>query len=529
MSSEELHIVITPGSPVVETSTWVPLTDSLENGPRAGSRRKSREMWARTTSTGSFVMTNPLALLDTGGNLTETADIDPVERETFGKLSLEDQIKGLLVRSQSEERRLGSRSRTGTLADVTGGSSSDLSILGSSEDLSGSRDFGEDPFDEAVIEEERLKGGMSRQASQTSVSAATGAVREPSRSFTGGSSASSAAKATIRASAVKNYKKLLAESSFNGDQPSSRMAPTPAATDDKRRLSVMPQASWTVLKGFRQAAEDKQLLDPVERTKINGKNVVFSGTVSALIAVFMGVEEVDTEYLQEFLFTYRFFMESVDLLVHLIHRHWYNDPKDEQSETAKKSSRQSQIIESQQDLEEWSHFRRLRVINFIRKWLQYHPHDFPKGTDVEIALQKFIANNLDSEKEGKYVQSLLAILDKGLRPGMIPRPIAQQTFDAKLDPKERMKLNGVAFVQFKPESMAEQLTLLEWQFFADIQEAELFDQIADSDEAAGERLLRMAKWIEKMHLWIATEVCMASNLKDRVSVIKRSAFFLFFV
>ena len=479
------------GDEVVTVSALSDL--ALESGPRVGSRRKSREMWARTTSTGSFVMTNPLALLDKSGELSAPLEIDPEEGETFKKLSLEDQIRSLLVKSKSE-----------------------LSLVGSDYRLSVVRQDDEsDSF--SLMESEALKGDGSSLGSRENLHApASVSFQNYVATEAAGSTPSSVAenKATLRASAVKNYKKLLAAESaapppsFNGELQSGPRATVLSRSDDSsKRLSLMPGASSKVVRGFRNSA-DEQALEAVVRTKENGKAVVASGTVTALVGVFMGVEEVELEYLQEFLFTHRFFMKSSALFDKMATQYWNATPR--LSDTA-----------TVEDTDEWVRFRRLRVINFLRKWLQYHPGDFAKGDPMEASLQKFISENVNREQEGKYIQSLRTIVEKGLRPGMIPRTASQMALDTKLDSKERMKLNSFSFVQFKPESMAEQLTLLEWQLFADIKEKEFFDQIADSDENAGERLITMAKWIEKMHLWVATEVCMATSFKDRVSVIKR--------
>lgn len=65
--------------------------------------RRSREMWQRTNSTGSFVSTNPLALLDENGNLKDSIDLTSEEIEAFGSLKLDDQVKNLLLKTMKKD------------------------------------------------------------------------------------------------------------------------------------------------------------------------------------------------------------------------------------------------------------------------------------------------------------------------------------------------------------------------------------------------------------------------------------------
>lgn len=301
---------------------------------------------------------------------------------------------------------------------------------------------------------------------------------------------------------VKNYQKMM------NDIPDR---------SQRRKMSLFPQASMSII-NFRKSLGDS--LDEVARIKVNGRTIISSGTIAGLIGVFVGVDEFDVLYLQEFLFTYRFFMKPMDLMIYLTYKHWYwdNDSNVSAPHDIKKSRSTSNLHESSQsELDNWRHFRRLRVVNVLKKWVTLHPADFVTGSELDTGLKKFIEENINNDVEGKYISSLKNAYEKRPRP-VEPAPFVD--FEKILSNKERMELNTQSYTSFKPDIMAEQLIIIEWNLLHEIQDYEIFNQLSNSDEAAGERLMRFATWGNKIHLWVTTEISIAKE-KDRVSILKR--------
>jgi len=409
-----------------------------------------------------------------------------------------------------------------------------------------------------------------------------------------------------------------------------------------RKATVLEAANQAAAKGFRNSNGEKRI-EQVERTRMNGKNLIYAGTVAGLVGVFIGVDEVDPTYLHTFLYTYRFFMTPMDFLLRLVFENWNWDQEREieqaQFETEEQrsmscsptsgntlqeiitrshspnylssatsllvrtSSNRSQSFndhsessnsirssesdfsissmaepdtsdgsksfgkpkkpkrlsdggsstssaalvmalqlekerekaenierekerekekekEREREIQEWRHFRRLRLVKVLRKWVTLHPEDFQETDETYKTLQKFFEENKGT-RESRYLDSVRIALDNCNKPRGISRSSSSVTMESKPSTRERAKLNELSFWDFKPEIMAEQLTLIESELFAEIKDNEFYDQILNSDNVAGENLLKMAHWAEKLHLWVATEICIATNSKQRVSVLKR--------
>jgi len=304
----------------------------------------------------------------------------------------------------------------------------------------------------------------------------------------------------------KNYRTLTTKSSTLTDETSRKklnMFQCPALPVFDYRKSVLREAG----------------IDLPEKTKINGKLIVYAGTITSLISEFIVTEEIDMSYLHEFLFTYRFFVSPIDLMAGLIYKHWFTD--DIYAPQQMRRSRSNEEVNtrkplSSQQVDDWRHFRRLRVINSLRKWVILHPYDF-EIPEVEEAMKKFLEQNQSKGNEEKYLASLQELFNKR-KPEQTKSTLVD--FEYSLPPKERVELNGKSFLSFKPEIMAQQLALIESTLLQEIMDYEIFDQIENSDNPIGDGLARIAQWSNKMHLWVSAELCIAKE-KDRVSVLKR--------
>jgi len=115
-----------------------------------------------------------------------------------------------------------------------------------------------------------------------------------------------------------------------------------------------------------------------------GKKVVVAGTVEQLVKVLADTNFQDSEFIQEFLLSYRYFIRPLELLENLMER--YQKPlADDAVKTAQS--------------EQWIGVVRLRIINVLKKWFESHFYDFeqnPKLLERAIEFIEMCAKTFES-------------------------------------------------------------------------------------------------------------------------------------
>lgn len=147
------------------------------------------------------------------------------------------------------------------------------------------------------------------------------------------------------------------------------------------------------------------LSSPVKRGKSgtiiledNNASVVTAGTVDSLVDHLTDLQYITgTQYMEYFLFTYRYFMTAEELLVKMHEIYSGNPPPDL---TAEELTNYENLLP----------IRRLRVINVLKRWIENHIHDFALNVNF---LQKFVVflEEVVSADNHKWAEHLKKIVE----------------------------------------------------------------------------------------------------------------------
>ncbi|KAJ3153322.1 hypothetical protein HDU86_005279 [Geranomyces michiganensis] len=143
----------------------------------------------------------------------------------------------------------------------------------------------------------------------------------------------------------------------------------------------------------------------------NGKPLVASGTLPALVQLLASEGATDSEYLLDFLTTYRYFAQSVDVARLLIMRYMIiSTPSGDQKAPL-----------TTPPAEAWAAFLQLKILNVFKKWIDVHPTDFTEtrgmaaGTvpPVRALLAAFLTHHVArDEKRAPFATAMLKNLQE---------------------------------------------------------------------------------------------------------------------
>ncbi|KAJ3182085.1 Ras protein-specific guanine nucleotide-releasing factor [Geranomyces variabilis] len=144
-----------------------------------------------------------------------------------------------------------------------------------------------------------------------------------------------------------------------------------------------------------------------------GKPVVASGTLPALVQLLASEGATDSEYLLDFLTTYRYFAQALDVARLLIMRYIIiSTPSGDQNASA-----------AAPPAEAWAAFLQLKILNVFKKWIDAHPMDFlgPRGVapgivpPVRALLAAFLTHHVSrDEKRAPFATAMLKNLQEKL-------------------------------------------------------------------------------------------------------------------
>ncbi|KAJ3289543.1 hypothetical protein HDU79_003983 [Rhizoclosmatium sp. JEL0117] len=154
-------------------------------------------------------------------------------------------------------------------------------------------------------------------------------------------------------------------------------------------------------------------------------NSIKSGSLNALVAnLWANVEnQMDQRFLTDFLFTYRYFSNSVDvarlLVLSYLEIGWWSERTDVvSSETLNNvASSTSPFLDSLfakhsngGNLNDWTGWLKLRILNVFKKWIDLHSDDFTCNKDLMEFATQFLEKAVG--KDGKRFQHGTVILNK---------------------------------------------------------------------------------------------------------------------
>jgi len=236
----------------------------------------------------------------------------------------------------------------------------------------------------------------------------------------------------------------------------------------------------------------------------DGHPVIKGANLEKLVERLTYEQYHDPGLTQTFLLTYRTFTTPLQLLNILIAR--YNtEPRAGMSQG------------------EWEAIIkpiRLRVFNVLKNWLLKGFYDFSDNVHVQKAFINFIATQMEVDMN-QAANQLITIFDRQMseaqKIGEIvfshppPKPIVPKVF-----PSEPSALD------FHPEELARQLTLIESELYRAIKPWEFLNQ-AWAKKDKFKRAPRIMALIDRFNLvskWVATEILHCNVLKNRVSVMR---------
>lgn len=245
---------------------------------------------------------------------------------------------------------------------------------------------------------------------------------------------------------------------------------------------------------------------------------VVAGTLNQLVKHLTSSKGVDGRALQTFLLTYTSFTTPKMLLEKLIQR--YNIPKHKMEP---REAKEGEIVKSAKDIEASCRQKHLRVINFLRKWLDLCFVDF---TEELIEMVFSFCERLKQEGSG----SLATLIDNALLSklaGLAKRKMTQfqQPPPAPILPK--VAVNGKPKAQLElmdidPVELARQITLIDYELFGQIRPSELLNQSWNKPKLKhrSPHVLEMIQRFNTLSRWLSGQILHTEALKDRIKVMQ---------
>lgn len=244
---------------------------------------------------------------------------------------------------------------------------------------------------------------------------------------------------------------------------------------------------------------------------------VVAGTLNQLVKHLTSSKGVDGRALQTFLLTYTSFTTPKMLLEKLIQR--YNIPKHKMEP---REAKEGEVVKSAKDIEASCRQKHLRVINFLRKWLDLCFVDF---TEELIEMVFSFCERLKQEGSG----SLATLIDNALISKLAglakrkmtqfqqppPAPILPKVVPGK--PKAQLELMDI-----DPVELARQITLIDYELFGQIRPSELLNQSWNKPKLKhrSPHVLEMIQRFNTLSRWLSGQILHTEVLKDRIKVMQ---------
>ncbi|GAM18179.1 hypothetical protein SAMD00019534_013540 [Acytostelium subglobosum LB1] len=166
--------------------------------------------------------------------------------------------------------------------------------------------------------------------------------------------------------------------------PTTAQGASSALKDSTSSATTTSSSISTTLNGADQPAgvihERKKSASvvPSKDLTLDDNNLVVAGTIDRMVALLTDISSyTGTQYVEDFLFTYHYFMKDEELLARLDYR--FNNPLNTEQLATLSPEYQQQITQ---------HVK-LRVVNVLKKWVEGHGYDF-QNPDLILPLSKLL-------------------------------------------------------------------------------------------------------------------------------------------
>ncbi|KAL6044924.1 Son of sevenless 1 [Balamuthia mandrillaris] len=235
----------------------------------------------------------------------------------------------------------------------------------------------------------------------------------------------------------------------------------------------------------------------------NGTKVITCGTVEALVLALANVDVQDKEYVDVFLATHKYFIDSLSFIKKLRHRFV-------------QLTRRSQDASISAETKQAILYIQLRILNIVKKWLESYYEDFQNSAALMEALDGFQEDLEGSPESLKWVGHLK--IARARAGNVRSRGVTLKGAPASLVP---MRVNG-GFLDFHPLEVARQLTIIDFEIFRSIKRDEYFRKAwSKNDQALAPNVIRWIDRFNQVCYWVATEIIMTPNPKQRSTVLQR--------
>lgn len=235
-----------------------------------------------------------------------------------------------------------------------------------------------------------------------------------------------------------------------------------------------------------------------EESSSSEKKEIKAATLVKLLERVTFEEYADPTFMNQILLTYRSFTNSRELLRLLMLRFNTAMPKNVPPEEKDKYESKAKNI-------------RLRVVNFLISWMKQHGRDLVEDSEIVTTLTKFF-NDHNSEYPAMANQMKKLIERRGELGN------TNVTFDAS--PKSYVPKKS-SFLEFHPEEIARQITIIEFELFTNIKSWEFFNQswTKSNKATAAPNLTKLLRHFNTMTSWVATEIVNEKTSKGRRDII----------
>jgi hypothetical protein len=253
---------------------------------------------------------------------------------------------------------------------------------------------------------------------------------------------------------------------------------------------------------------------------------VVAGTLNQLVKHLTSAKGVDGRALQTFLLTYTSFTTPKVLLDKLMQRYAIPKSKMEPKSTSGEGDPAAASTKSPKDIEAVCRQKQLRVINFLRKWLDLCFLDLTE--DLINTVFQFC-----EQLRAEGASSLAVLIDNALLTklsGLAKRKLTheQQPPPAPIIPRRptvsgsTMHLPSLTFLEIDPLELARQITLIDYELFGQIRSSELLNQSWNKPKQRhrSPHVLELIQRFNTLSKWLCGLILHTENLKDRIKVMQ---------
>jgi len=172
--------------------------------------------------------------------------------------------------------------------------------------------------------------------------------------------------------------------------------------------------------------------------------------------------------------------------------------------------------------------KKSRIINAIRRWISFN-----EIQDDEVVMKKLrefadmIATSSDVAEKSlahQLQQALITITNESPKlESKFPKLKRTSTISSLISKQKKVNFETVSFSDIDPKEFAKHMTASDWKLFAKIKNKEFLAKAKSKQEGetAAPNLLKMIECFNQTSNWVATEILLTPNPKQRITVMER--------